>query len=302
MSNNNNQQNSGQNSKGNARVGVRMNNQSRSGGHGSRGHQSLRANSRKMMQPLKARASGMPKISPVEKIELYPMRINKYLARKGVSTRTGADELIKSSKILINGILAKLGDKISESDKVEVRGVHKKKNFVYLAYNKPKGIVSTNPQRDEKGIMDNIKVQDKVFPVGRLDKESHGLIILTNDGRITNRLLNPNSNHEKEYLVEVDRKYTPAFLKHMQNGVDIGDGVTKPAVVTKVSETEFKIILKEGKNRQIRRMTEKLGYTVRDLQRIRIQNIELGKIPLNSYVEIKGNEQTEFLESLGLTI
>lgn len=240
------------------------------------------------------------KLAPI-KNDAYPMRINKYLAHKGVSTRTGADELIKSNKVLINGVLAKLGDKVTEKDKVEVRGVHKKKNFIYLAYNKPRGIVSTNPQRDEKGIIESIKTKEKVFPVGRLDKESHGLIILTNDGRVTDRLLNPNSNHEKEYLVEVDRKFSPAFQKHMENGVDIGDDIpTRPAVFKRMGENKFRLTLKEGRNRQIRRMTEKLGYTVRDLKRIRVQNIELGKISPNSYKEISGEDKTKFLNSLGL--
>jgi len=240
-------------------------------------------------------------VEPIKNNNIYPMRINKYLAHKGVSTRTGADEMIKSNKILINGVLAKLGDKVTEDDKIEVRGVHKKKNFVYLAYNKPRGIVSTNPQRDEKGILENIKTKIPVFPVGRLDKDSHGLIILTNDGRITDRLLNPANQHEKEYVVEVDRKYTPAFQKHMEEGVDIGDDTpTQTAEFKKLKENSFKIVLKEGRNRQIRRMTEKLGYTVRDLQRVRIQNIELGKIPQNSHLEITGDNRTQFLKSLGL--
>src|SRR3990167_7127700 len=173
----------------------------------------------------------------------YPMRINKYLAHKGIATRTGVDELIKHQKILINGRVAKLGDKVLETDKIEVRGVHTKKKYVYIAYNKPKGVVSTNPQDGEKNIIQSIKLDTKVFPVGRLDKESHGLMILTNDGRITDRLLNPIYNHEKEYIVEVDRKFTPAFLKHMQDGVDIGEGITKPAVVKKLSERSFSIIL-----------------------------------------------------------
>ncbi len=232
--------------------------------------------------------------------DTYPMRINKYLAHKGLATRTGVDELIRSHKILINGKVAVLGDKVMEKDKVEVRGVHTKKKYVYFAYNKSKGIVSTNPQGDEKGIIENIKFKEKVFPVGRLDKESHGLILLTNDGRVTDRLLNPIYNHEKEYIVEVDRKFTPGFLRNMQDGVNIGDGVTKPAVVKKIDDTTFSIILTEGRNRQIRRMTEKLGYTVRDLQRIRVQNIILGKIPLNSHREIVGDEQVGFLESIGL--
>lgn len=228
------------------------------------------------------------------------VRINKYLAHKGIATRTGVDDLIKHQKVTINGKIAKLGDKVLETDKVEVRGTHTKKTYIYIAYNKAKGIVSTNPQGNEKSIMQNIKLNTKVFPIGRLDKDSHGLIILTNDGRITDRLLNPIYEHEKEYIVEVDRKFTPSFLKHMQDGVDIGEAITKPATVKAMGEKKFSIILTEGMNRQIRRMTEKLGYTVRDLQRIRIQNIKLEKIPLNSYREITNNELSEFLKSIKL--
>ncbi len=237
---------------------------------------------------------------PVQKApDTYPMRINKYLAHKGLATRTGVDELIKSNKILINGIVAKLGDKIVETDKVEVRGVHTKK-YIYLAYNKGIGIVSTNPQGDEKGIMDTIKLKETVFPIGRLDKDSHGLIILTNDGRVTDRLLSPDKNHEKEYIVRVDRPYTPGFVRNMEDGVKLTDGTTKPAQVTEIDDTRFNLVLTEGKNRQIRRMTEKLGYTVRDLQRVRIQNIELGNIPFNTHREIKGQERSDFLKSIGL--
>ncbi len=230
----------------------------------------------------------------------YPMRINKYLAHKGLATRNGVDELIGQGKIFINGIKAKLGDKVAQTDKVEVLGVHKKKSLVYIAFNKPRGVVSANPQKDEKGILQSAKFPPGVFPIGRLDKESHGLILLTNDGRVTDRLLNPIYDHEKEYVVEVDRDYTPGFLKNMQEGVYIGDETTKPAKVYKIDDTRFSITLTEGRNRQIRRMTEKLGYTVRDLQRIRVQNILLDNIPLNSYREITGEEKKEFLKSIGL--
>lgn len=241
--------------------------------------------------------------------DLYPMRINKYLARKGVSTRVGVDELIKSKKILINGKLATLGDKVTEKDKVEVRGIHNKKQYVYFAYNKPKGIVSTNPQRDEEGIMDKLitlpklgsgKKLEGVFPIGRLDKESTGLMILTNDGRVTDRLLNPIYDHEKEYIVKVDRKYTPGFIRNMENGVDLGEEITKPAILRKINEDTFSITLTEGRNRQIRRMTEKLGYTVRELKRIRVQNIELKNLPENSVREITNEEKTQFLKGIGL--
>ncbi|MES2213407.1 MAG: pseudouridine synthase [Patescibacteria group bacterium] len=241
------------------------------------------------------------KVAPAPPTNTYPMRINKYLAHKGIATRTGVDELIKSHKILINGKVAVLGDKVAETDNVEVRGTHTKKKYVYYAYNKPQGIVSTNPQGDEKGILENVKLPVKVFPVGRLDKESHGLMILTNDGRVTDRLLNPIYKHEKEYIVEVDRKYTPGFMKHMQEGVELSDGITKPAVFEKIDETTFSIILTEGRNRQLRRMTEKLGYTIRDLQRIRVQNIELKTAPINSCREITGTEREKFLEGIGLT-
>ncbi len=240
------------------------------------------------------------KVTKVEVKDVYPMRINKYLAHKGIATRTGVDELIKDGKVLINGKPAKLGDKVLLTDKVEVRGKHTKKKYVYFAYNKPIGLVSTNPQGEEESIVQNIQTKEKVFPVGRLDKESHGLIILTNDGRITDRLLNPIYNHEKEYLVKIDRNFTPGFLKNMQSGVDIGDTITKPAKAMRVNDTTFKIILTEGQNRQIRRMTEKLGYTVRDLQRIRVQNIKLEKLAKNSHREIIGEELNEFLKSLNL--
>lgn len=240
-----------------------------------------------------------PKKPAVKAPDTYPMRINKYLAHKGLATRTGVDDLIKSNKILINGVLAKLGDKVSETDKVEVRGVHNKK-YIYLAYNKGMGVVSTNPQGDEKSIMDNVKLKETVFPIGRLDKESHGLIILTNDGRVTDRLLSPDKNHEKEYVVRVDRPYTPGFVRNMENGVELTDGMTKPAKIEKIDENTFSLTLTEGKNRQIRRMTEKLGYTVRDLQRVRIQNVELNRMAINTYREIKGVEKDEFLKSIGL--
>ncbi len=178
--------------------------------------------------------------------------------------------------------------------------MHTKKKLVYLAYNKPRGIVSTNPQGEEKSVMESSKFPTGVFPIGRLDKDSHGLLILTNDGRVTDRLLNPVYEHEKEYVVEVDRHFTPAFLKHMQEGVVLSDGITKPAIVKKLDDARFILTLTEGRNRQIRRMTEKLGYTVRDLQRIRVQNIELLKLPQNSHREIVGEELKTFLKSIHL--
>lgn len=232
-------------------------------------------------------------------METFPMRINKYLAHKGVATRKDADLLISRGKVTINGRLAVLGDKVFSTDKVEVSGKNTRE-YKYIAYNKSRGIVSANPQNGERSITEIGGFKEKIFPVGRLDKDSHGLIILTNDGRITDRLLNPENNHEKEYEVEVDHRFTPAFLRNMQDGVKIGDYKTKPATARKINDVKFSIILHEGKNRQIRRMTEKLGYTVIDLKRTRVQNINLGKTPLNSYREITGEEKEIFLKSLGL--
>jgi 23S rRNA pseudouridine2604 synthase len=228
-----------------------------------------------------------------------PIRINKYLADKGYATRRGADEIISKGLVTINGKKAVLGDKVSETDTVVVDHKRKPTQYVYLAYNKPRGVVSTNAQGEDEDISDKVHYRTRVFPVGRLDKDSYGLIILTNDGRITDRLLNPDKQHEKEYVVTVDRKFTPAFVRHMSSGVDIGE-MTRPAKVKKIKEDIFSITLTEGKNRQIRRMTEKLGYTVTDLKRIRIQNIHLGQIKSGQYKEIVGEEQEEFLNSLGL--
>lgn len=230
----------------------------------------------------------------------FPMRINKYLAHTGLATRQGVDELIKSHKVLINKKVATLGQKINATDIVELRGRHVKKDYAYFAYNKPAGIVTANPQGTEKDILHTISLKTKIFPVGRLDKDSHGLIILTNDGRITDRLLNPDNYHEKEYLVTVDKTLSPAFIQQMREGVTIDHYKTRPAKVTKLGDRSFSIVLTEGKNRQIRRMTEKLKYVVTDLQRVRIQNIKLDQIPLNSYREIKGEEREKFLKSLGL--
>lgn len=237
-------------------------------------------------------------------MEIKAIRINKYLADKGYATRRGADDIITKGLVTINGKKAVLGDKVTESDVIVVNQKRKPNQYVYLAYNKPKGIVTTNAQGDEQEIIDAVHYRTRVFPVGRLDKDSYGLIILTNDGRITDRLLNPDKKHEKEYVVTVNKKYTPAFIKHMTEGVEIGNNKepykTRPAVVKKLKDTTFSIILTEGKNRQIRRMTEKLGYTVTDLRRVRVQNILLNDTKPGAYREIVDEEREAFLSSLGL--
>ncbi len=237
-------------------------------------------------------------------MEQKTIRINKYLADKGYATRRGADDIITKGLVTINGKKAALGDKVTEADVVVVSQKRKPNQYVYLAYNKPKGMVSSNAQGDDQEIVDAVHYRTRVFPVGRLDKDSYGLIILTNDGRITDRLLNPDKNHEKEYVVTVNKKFTPGFLRNMAEGVDIGSKqepyVTRPTKMKKIKEATFSITMTEGKNRQIRRMTEKLGYTVIDLKRVRVQNILLNDTKPGQYREIVNEERETFLNSLGL--
>lgn len=229
----------------------------------------------------------------------YPIRINKYLALKNYSTRNGADDLIKRGLIKINGRKAVLGDKVNEKDIVEVLDKGIKNNLVYYAYNKPMGI-STNPEPRVKDILKAVKFPQKVFPVGRLDKDSHGLIILTNDGRITDKLLSPKYSHEKEYIVKTEKPFTDNFLNNLQNGVHFDSILTKKCKAWRKNKNTFYIVLTEGKKRQIRRMCQALHHKVIDLKRIRIMNIELGKILDNQYREIKDEELNKFLKLLNL--
>lgn len=216
---------------------------------------------------------------------VYPMRINKYLAYKQYCTRREADTHIAEGKVKINGRVAVLGDQVREGDTVEV--LFKTKTYQYFAYNKPRG--ETTPE-NENGL----------FPIGRLDKDSHGLLILTNDGRMTDRLLNPDFEHEKEYTVEVQEKLRPDFESKMSSGVDIGDHVTRPCTVHVLGESTFSIVLTEGKKHQIRRMCEALGYTVVDLVRTRIMNVSLDRLKAGAHRKIEGEELEELLESIGL--
>lgn len=214
----------------------------------------------------------------------YPMRINKYLALKQISTRRGADALINDKKVYINGKLAVLGSKVNESDKVEVRGAEEKA-YKYYAYNKPIGVETDSPQAG-------------LFPLGRLDKASHGLLILTNDGRITDKLLNPKYVHEKEYRVKTKEKLRSNFKTKMEAGVNIEGYKTQPCTVTIVNENTFRVVLTEGKKHQIRRMCSALFQEVMDLKRERIMNITLGKMKPNSLREIKGEELSTFLDQV----
>ncbi len=231
--------------------------------------------------------------------DVYPMRINKYLAMKNHSTRRGADELIKKHLVLINGRFAVLGDKVEEADTVEVRANKKALIYEYYAYNKPVGTVTLAPTSGQKDIKGSINLAG-VFPVGRLDKDSHGLIILTNDGRITDRLLNPKHTHEKEYVVTVKEKLRANFKNKIEPGVQIENEKTLPCKVQILGEKKFSIVLGEGKKHQIRRMCSALFAEVEDLERVRIMNIKLGKLGSNQYKKIEGEELAIFLKSLGL--
>lgn len=231
------------------------------------------------------------------------MRINKYLAHEGIASRREADVLVEAGRVKINGKKAKNGDQVNETDKVEVTGATKPKS--YLAYYKGRGIITHSPSEREVDIATKLAKDygiTHVSPVGRLDKDSEGLMILSNDGRITGPLLDPEADHEKEYEVNVDKAINPMFVKAMAAGVDIEGYRTKRAKVTahKTNGKKFTIILTEGKKHQIRRMCAALGYQVQDLKRVRITNIKLDKLKPNQYRKIVGPELQEFLKELGV--
>ena len=224
------------------------------------------------------------------------MRINKYLAHKNYCTRREADSMIEAGKVLINGKPARLGDKVNENDKVDVR--FRTKKYRYFAFNKPRGVITHSPDEDERDIKQSIPHQG-VFPIGRLDKDSHGIIILTDDGRITDKLLNPEYEHDKEYVVRTNEELANNFKQRMEKGVFIEGYTTKPAKVHVMSEKKFSVIITEGKKHQIRRMCSALGYTVADLERTRIMNIRLSGLKDGESRPILGQELATFMKSLG---
>jgi 23S rRNA pseudouridine2604 synthase len=231
----------------------------------------------------------------------YPMRINKYLAKNNICSRREADEMIRQGKIQINGRIASLGEKVLETDEIKVfKDEKRKRGLAYFAFNKPRGIITHSPQEGEKSIADILHIPFEVFPMGRLDKDSSGLIILTNDGRVTDKLLNPEHYHEKEYQVRVDKEINSGFIRRMSGGVDLDEYKTRKCEVEEINENTFSIILTEGKKHQIRRMCEKLGYAVVHLERKRILNIKLGNLKPGEHRKIKGGELKTFLQKLGL--
>tara|TARA_B100001121_G_scaffold213631_1_gene187266 strand:- start:367 stop:1089 length:723 start_codon:yes stop_codon:yes gene_type:complete len=224
-------------------------------------------------------------------------RINKYLSEVGFCSRRKADKLIEEGLVTINGQISEVGNKVEEGDQVEVEGkrIEKspKEKYIYLAFNKPIGIVCTTNRRVEPdNIIDFIKYPRRIFPIGRLDKPSEGLIFLTNDGDIVNKILRSRNDHEKEYIVSVDRPIKRDFIKRMSNGVKIMDTITKNCFVKQLGPKKFKIILTQGLNRQIRRMCESLGYRVQSLKRVRIMNIKLD-VAIGKYREFTKEELTD---------
>ena len=224
-------------------------------------------------------------------------RINKYLSEVGFCSRRRADRLIEEGKVTINGKIPEIGTKVEEGDQVEVKGQRIEKSTqqknIYLVFNKPLGIVCTTDRRVEpNNIIDFIKYPTRIFPVGRLDKHSEGLIFLTNDGDIVNKILRARNNHEKEYIVSVNRPININFIQRMSDGVEILETMTKNCFVKQLGPKKFKIVLTQGLNRQIRRMCETLGYRVKSLKRVRIMNIKLD-VPTGKYREFTKEELSE---------
>lgn len=233
----------------------------------------------------------------------YPVRINKYLAAQGIASRREADTLIAAGKVTVNGKKAEMGQQVNADDDVSVVGKTKKK--VYLAYYKGRGIITHSPAEGEVDIAERLKKDysiTDVAPIGRLDKDSEGLILLSNDGRITGPLLDPEADHEKEYEVLVDKPVSGMMLRAMAAGVDIEGYRTKPSETKKhpKNDKRFTIILTEGKKHQIRRMCAALGYQVQSLKRVRVMNIELGDIKPNQYRKIAGPELNKLLSDLNV--
>ena len=229
-------------------------------------------------------------------------RINKFLSEIGYCSRRAADKLIEQGRVKINGEVPLMGTKISDEDEVSVNGkvVHraKKKKMVYIAFNKPVGIVCTTDQmREKNNIIDYINYPTRIFPIGRLDKPSQGLIFLTNDGDIVNKILRARNKHEKEYEVTVSKPVTKEFIEAMGNGVPILDTVTRKCFVKQTDKKKFKIILTQGLNRQIRRMCEYLEYDVKKLERVRIMNIKLD-IPVGTYRDFTAKELNQINQSV----
>jgi 23S rRNA pseudouridine2604 synthase len=223
------------------------------------------------------------------------VRLNKYLSESGACSRREADTLISEGRVTVNGKPAVLGTQVNEGDEVKLDGdrvgtARKKLKPVYIALNKPTGITCTTERHVAGNIIDFVGHKERIFPIGRLDKDSEGLILLTNDGDIVNEVLRAEHKHEKEYVVSVDHALTPEFVSQMTAGVRLSDATTRPCKVHQLGPKVFRIVLTQGLNRQIRRMCEALGYTVETLQRVRIMHIRLGELPLGRWRQLQPAE------------
>lgn len=228
------------------------------------------------------------------------LRLNKFISESGKASRRGADKLIADGRVTINGKVAKIGSQVNPGDDVRVSGdpIRMARNNVYIALNKPVGITSTTEKHVKGNIIDLVNHPLRIYNIGRLDKDSDGLILLTNDGDIVNEILRVENKHEKEYIVTVDKPITPDFLKNMSEGVKILDTKTLPCEVVQLSKYVFQITLTQGLNRQIRRMCEALGYEVFRLQRTRIMNIHLGSLPVGQWRDLTKKEKTQLFHDL----
>lgn len=228
------------------------------------------------------------------------MRINKFISETGYCSRREADKLIEAGRVTINGVIAELGSQATSEDDVKIDGkaLGIKKAAIYIALNKPVGITCTTERHIKGNIIDFVNHPERIFPIGRLDKDSEGLILLTNDGDIVNKILRAENNHDKEYIVTVDKPITDSFLKGMASGVRILGTTTKPCQVYRINERSFRIILTQGLNRQIRRMCQVFGYKVQRLQRIRIMNIHLDGIRKGEWRDVTTKELNQLLQSV----
>jgi len=228
------------------------------------------------------------------------MRINKFLSEAGVCSRRGADKWIDDKRVKINDELATLGSQVEDSDvvKVDNKVITIDKGYVYIALNKPRGITSTTEKHIKGNVVDYVNHPERIFHIGRLDKDSEGLLLLTSDGDIVNEILRSENHHEKEYVVTVDKPITKEFIKNMSNGVVILNQKTVPAKLEQLNDKTFKIILTQGLNRQIRRMCETLGYNVKKLKRIRIMNIKLDGIKYGEWRDLTVEEFNTLTQTL----
>ena len=231
------------------------------------------------------------------------INLNKFISSTGICSRRDAEKLILEGRVTINGKPTELGNRVFEGDEVRIDGkpLKAKPKTLYIALNKPVGIVCTTDSKEKNNIVNYVAHEQRLFPIGRLDKPSEGLIFLTNDGDIVNKILRAGNQHEKEYIVSVNKSITPEFIQKMSNGIPILGTVTKKCKVEKINDTTFKIILTQGLNRQIRRMCEYLNYEVTKLKRTRIMNVSLGNLKYGDWRELTPKELQEINRMVALS-